>query len=312
MTIDPFLASRIGSRNVGAPRASRQVRSPVQRSARLFSISARALFTSGVLMGCSASSPWSADPSPSYDSAVMGEFTPPTHSAAYVDPRFRSKTIGATRPENPVENPGVVVERIALARTAGSVLGEFRNTYYDFPSEAEFGGERVRLYDANCRVIAQVKKDFHDALCVQGSGALNNGTPVSFAKRGCSCAAVCPRTEQKICYDTLDKVRFPWGRGATGQPVTPLLTVAVDSEEIALGTSLYIPEYEGLPRDLDGSTFHDGCFIAQDRGLKVKGKHVDVFTGEPSLTRLWNKLVPSNRGVTVIIGAPKCERATTR
>jgi 3D (Asp-Asp-Asp) domain-containing protein len=191
-------------------------------------------------------------------------------------------------------------------------LGEFRNTYYDFPSEAEFSGERVRLYDRACGVIAQVKNDFLDALCVQGSGVLSDGRPVSFSRRDCECAAVCPRTNQKICYDVMDKARFPWGRGATGDPVTPLLTVAVDSDVVPLGTPLYIPDYEGLPRDLERTTFHDGCFIAQDRGLKVKGKHVDVFTGEQALTRLWNKLVPSNKGVTVLIGADKCARASTQ
>jgi hypothetical protein len=71
---------------------------------------------------------------------------------------------------------------------------------------------------------------------------------------------------------------------------------------------LYIPEFEGLPRELNGTSRHDGCFIAQDRGLKVKGKHIDVFTGEPALTRLWNRLVPSNRGVTVVIDSPRCAR----
>ncbi len=260
---------------------------------------------------CSGSTPWAAEPSPDYDPMALGEFVPPNDEVSMGDPRFRKRTIGGTRPEDPIENPSVVVERIALARTEGSVLGKFRNTYYDFPSEAEFSGERTRLYDSNCSVIAQVKQDFHDSLCVQGSGVLSDGRVVSFAKRGCSCAAVCPRTDQRICYQPLDKARFPWGRGATGEAITPLLTVAVDDDVVGLGTPVYIPEYEGLPRDLERSTFHDGCFIAQDRGLKVKGKHVDVFTGEPALTRLWNKLVPSNRGVTVVLGAQKCARART-
>ncbi len=258
---------------------------------------------------CSGTTPWAAEPSPDYDPTELGDFTPPEQQMAAADPRFRSRSIGATRPEDPIENPGVVGERIALARTEGNVLGKFRNTYYDFPSEAEFSGKRTRLYDSNCGVIAQVKSDFHDALCVQGSGVLGDGTVVSFAKRGCSCAAVCPRTQQRICYEPLDKARFPWGRGAMGSAITPLLTVAVDDEVIGLGTPVYIPEYEGLPRDIERNTFHDGCFVAQDRGLKVKGKHVDIFTGEPALTRLWNRLVPSNQGVTVVIGSQKCARA---
>jgi 3D (Asp-Asp-Asp) domain-containing protein len=189
------------------------------------------------------------------------------------------------------------------------VLGSFRNTYYDFPNEAEHKGESVALKNSSCKTIADVPRGFFEAVCVQGSGTLKRGSTVSFAKRDCECAEVCPRTSQKICFDELDKTRFPWGRGATGGAITPLLTVAVDSDVIPLGTAVYIPEFDGVPRDADRSAEHDGCFIAQDRGMKIKGKHVDVFTGQPSVTRLWNNLVPSNKGVTVVLDSPRCARA---
>jgi 3D (Asp-Asp-Asp) domain-containing protein len=73
---------------------------------------------------------------------------------------------------------------------------------------------------------------------------------------------------------------------------------------IALGTALYIPDYHGL-RDLGGKA-HDGCFVAEDRGSRVKGRHVDIFTGNPVLTASWNEAVPSNRGVRVVIDAARC------
>ena len=274
------------------------------------------LFARGVLFvaltwalgGCSGARGWNAERSPRYDESEVGDFVPPDESSERRLTRYRVRSIGALRPENPVENPGVVTERIALARTEGRVLGEFRNTYYDFPSEAEYSGDWTPLYNERCAEISKVRKDFHDAVCVQGSGVLMSGVVVSFAKRNCSCAVTCPRTEQKICYESLDRHRFPWGRGATGKAVTPLLTVAVDSDVVPLGTAVYIPQFEGLPRDIERSSVHDGCFVAQDRGLKVKGKHVDVFMGEPAMTRLWNRLVPSNQGVTEIVGSPKCER----
>jgi 3D (Asp-Asp-Asp) domain-containing protein len=88
-----------------------------------------------------------------------------------------------------------------------------------------------------------------------------------------------------------------------------LLSVAVDSDRIPLDTPVYIPEYDGVPRDASGSATHDGCFIAQDRGVRVKGDHIDVFTGHREITTLWNRLVPSNRGVTVILDSPHCARA---
>jgi 3D (Asp-Asp-Asp) domain-containing protein len=160
------------------------------------------------------------------------------------------------------------------------------------------------LYDAECAVITKVSKDFHDQVCVQGSGRLSSGATVSFAKRGCPCATVCPRTGQQICFEKLDPARFPHGRGATGRPITPLSTVAVDSSVIPLGTVLFIPDFVGISRP-DGSP-HDGCFIAEDRGTKVVGKHVDIFTGDPELTARWNKLVPSNQGVRVRLGDARC------
>jgi 3D (Asp-Asp-Asp) domain-containing protein len=192
---------------------------------------------------------------------------------------------------------------------AGKVLGTFRNTYYDFPAESDFGGETVTLHNAQCKPLGQVPKDFFEVLCVQGSGLLASGTPVSFNRRDCECATLCTKTAQRICFDALDVAKYPWGRGAMGNAITPLLTVAVDSKVIALGTAIYIPEYDGLPRDVGRNSFHDGCFIAQDRGLKVQGQHVDVFTGQRSLTQLWNGLVPSNSGVTVVVDNPRCARA---
>ena len=191
----------------------------------------------------------------------------------------------------------------------GEVLGTFRNTYYDFPNEAEHRGEPVFLRGPDCDAIAKVPRGFYEAVCVQGSGRLSSGQTVSFNRRDCSCADVCPRTNQRICFDALSMEKFPWGRGATGKPITPLLTIAVDPDVIPLNTAVYIPQYDGLPRDLAEASLHDGCFIAQDRGLKVVGKHVDIFTGQPALTALWNKLVPSNQGVTIVAQSRRCSKA---
>ena len=205
----------------------------------------------------------------------------------------------------------VHVSAAANARLAlgGTLLGTFKNTYYDFPSEGDFSGETVSLMNASCQPIGSVPRQFYESVCVQGSGTLKSGSTVSFAKRDCSCAAVCPRTGQHICFDVLDKQKFPWGRGAMGKGITPLLTVAVDSTVIPLGTALYIPEYDGVARDATGAAKHDGCFLAEDRGLAVKGQHVDVFTGYREVTQLWNRLIPSNRGVTVVVDSPRCKRA---
>jgi 3D (Asp-Asp-Asp) domain-containing protein len=201
---------------------------------------------------------------------------------------------------------GAAVDVVANgAGTSGAATELFRNTYYDFPREGA-GDKVATVYDASCAPIAKVTQAFHDQVCVQGSGRLSIGQTVSFAKRDCTCASICPRTGQRICFERLDPARFPHGRGATGGPITPLVTLAVDVSIIPLGTRVFVPEYVGLPR-ADGSP-HDGCFIAQDRGLKVIGKHIDVFTGDPAMTTAWNARVPSNQGVHVQVGDPRCGR----
>ena len=224
----------------------------------------------------------------------------------------RTHVIGEpAAPAQPQSDAGPALRLNAPAgqQLAGKVLGTFKNTYYDFPSEGDYEGEPQSLMNAQCKPIASVPRGFYESVCVQGSGTLKAGGTVSFAKRDCSCAAECPRTGQRICFDLLDKAQFPWGRGAMGKAITPLVTVAVDSTVIPLGTPLYIPEYDGVARDATGSTVHDGCFLAEDRGLKVQGQHVDVFTGYREITQLWNRLVPTGKGVTVVLESPRCKRA---
>lgn len=272
---------------------------------------ARFLTTSlvGFISACSttAGNSWLTEPTGGGDGegAQSSARAPSVEESAPEPERFRTRVIGgqADRPELPRGGQG------AKAPLGGNVLGTFRNTYYDFPSEPDFSGDPLPLRDARCGSIAEVPRGFHDALCVQGSGILRTGRTVSFAKRDCACAEMCPATGQKICFEALDPQKFPWGRGALGTAITPLLTVAVDDSIIPMGQAIYIPEFDGVPVDTAKSALHDGCFIAQDRGLRVKGQHVDIFTGHAAVTALWNHLVPSNHGVTVVLGSPHCARA---
>ncbi|MFW5739510.1 MAG: 3D domain-containing protein [Myxococcota bacterium] len=213
----------------------------------------------------------------------------------------RSHTLG--KPRKPTQRTTEPSE--ATSPVAGRSLGVFHNTYYSFPNEAEYHGEKTTIFDASCKPIAQVPRTFHDTLCVQGSGRLASRRTVSFAKRNCACAALCPRSGQKICYEALDPATFPWGRGAAGKPITPFRTIAVDSKVIPLGTAVYIPAYTSLP--MPDGTVHDGCFLAEDRGLKVVGHKVDVFTGSEAATHDWNQRVPTAQGVEIFVGHPRCD-----
>lgn len=273
------------------------------------------LLATGLLsLACStAGSAWMAEP-------LDGPWTAPTAPEAEL-PRERARAEPAPRrtqrigegatPDGAGQSgaEGLALGASAAPGGAGNVLGIFKNTYYDFPSEDDFTGDQVALMATSCKPIGSVVRGFYESVCVQGSGTLKSGGTVSFASRDCECAAECPRTGQRICFDLLDKAKFPWGRGATGKPITPLVTVAVDSNVIPLGTALYVPDYDGIARDESGRATHDGCFVAEDRGLAVKGQHIDFFTGHTEITRLWNRLVPTGKGVTVVLGSPRCKRA---
>lgn len=231
------------------------------------------------------------------------EEIPESRGGRNVEDAWKARDPGAPSPD---AAPSGSVREMA-AGTPREVLEAgaevFRNTYYDFPREGA-GDKDATIFDASCAPIVKVTRTFHDQLCVQGSGRTAGGRTVSFAKRDCACASVCPRTGQKICFEALDPARFPHGRGATGGPITPFRTVAVDPSVIPLGTALFIPEIAGLPRPDGGA--HDGCFVAEDRGLKVVGRHIDIFTGDPALTVQWNGMLPSNQGVHVRIGDARC------
>ncbi len=197
-------------------------------------------------------------------------------------------------------------QRGAVDAGDGRSLGTFRNTYYDFPSESAFDGAKVALKSASCETIREVPRGFYESVCVQGSGRLASGRTVSFAKRNCACAEVCPRTGEKICFEALDAAKFPFGRGATGRAITPLYTVAVDSDEIPLGTPLYVPDLAGLPRGDDGSR-HDGCFLAEDRGVRARQASRRVHGRSPHHDALEPPGPEQPRG-TVIIGSSRCSR----
>ena len=264
---------------------------------------------------------WGDDPPPAGSVRSTAQDDPKAQPPARVQSRVLSDappsddgfvpltpSAASSAPSAPISAPAPA--KLNPRAPGGRVLGTFRNTYYDFPNESDFSGETVALKNPSCKTIKSVARSFYESLCVQGSGTLSSGSTVSFAKRDCECAELCPRTGQHICFDELDAKTYPWGRGATGRAITPLLTIAVDSDLVPLDTPVYIPEYDGIPRDPARSAVHDGCFIAQDRGVRVKGEHVDVFTGHREITALWNGLVPSNRGVTVIVDHPRCARAT--
>ncbi len=88
-----------------------------------------------------------------------------------------SKTLGAGRSSPRKHRSAAMgVTPRAMPRTlAGTCSGVFRNTYYDFPHEADYTGPETAIMNASCSPIAKVPRAFFEAVCVQGGGSLRSG-----------------------------------------------------------------------------------------------------------------------------------------
>ena len=84
-----------------------------------------------------------------------------------------------------------------------------------------------------------------------------------------------------------ERSRFAEATGSLGDDVrgrapVPYRTIAVDRSVIPFGSVVFIPAARGATIHLsDGSVaHHDGFFIAEDTGGRIRGAHIDVFCGE--------------------------------
>jgi 3D (Asp-Asp-Asp) domain-containing protein len=174
-------------------------------------------------------------------------------------------------------------------------LGSFRLTRYYVADESGFarprhhddavlaagnGAAAVTLYDdRGCRALATVGRRFAQVLDVQGTGRLRDGRVLNVSR---SCP--CPRSP---CYRPM-RADARWGLGATSLPLEPFRSVAVDPKVIPLGSTLYLPELDGLTMPGQapwGGFVHDGCVVATDVGGGVAGHHVDLFVGRLAYKR---------------------------
>ena len=69
-------------------------------------------------------------------------------------------------------------------------------------------------------------------------------------------------------------------RDSLGCRTVPMRTLAVDPTVIPRRTIVFIAETVGLPLPNGGK--HDGYWYASDTGGAIKGKRIDLFTGEGS------------------------------
>lgn len=182
----------------------------------------------------------------------------------------------------------------------GARLGTFQLTYYWVTAEEDFSGAQdTTLYDDSCGTIAMVRKDFADALAVEGTGRLSDGRVVNVSG---SCG--CPST---TCYVLVD-AQHPWGYGAQSNALVPFRSIAVDRNVIALGSHVYVAEFDGvtMPGDASyGQFVHDGCVNADDVGGGINGQHIDFFAALEAHYRTLDGQLGLN-DVTVYAGGQRC------
>lgn len=194
----------------------------------------------------------------------------------------------------------------AGADSPGRPLGTFRVTHYYVAEETQTG--QWPLYAPACRrVLARTSRAFHHDISLEGTGRLRDGRLLNFSER-CSCARPGFRGS-RICYEELDRSQFPWGRGArfgeSHAPLVPFRSVAVDPEIVALGTVLYVPEWLG--RAWPDGQISDGCVRAEDTGLLIRNRHLDLFVGSAGWAETLDSAHTVER-VRVFADNPACRK----
>jgi 3D (Asp-Asp-Asp) domain-containing protein len=158
------------------------------------------------------------------------------------------------------------------------LLGSFSPTFYCLADEADsrYAGlpADADILDIYGRTIARVSQKFKRKADLEGSARLLDGRVINFAGRA----------PDGIRYRMVFGADY--GLGAANaeyisrvEPyrLIPYRSVAVDVEQIPMGSVLYIPEAEGIV--LPDGEKHDGYFLAHDVGAAIKFQRIDLFVG---------------------------------
>jgi 3D (Asp-Asp-Asp) domain-containing protein len=176
---------------------------------------------------------------------------------------------------------------------------EYRLTFYWMADESRHDLDQpaIEIYSDDGFYLGAFPKTFVDELRMEGSAWLEDGRVLNYAGR-------C-RLGVGTCFQTLDGVDYPYGRGAGRRPLVPFRSVAIDRRLIAIGEPLYIPEFDGMP--LPDGSIHDGCVRADDTGGAIKQRLMDFFVVELENFRWVRDALWGVRWFTPHIEAPRCE-----
>lgn len=139
------------------------------------------------------------------------------------------------------------------------------------------GSKTKKLKDKNGKKIAKVAKTTYDKFQMEGTGLLKSGTMVNLGSGG------------KSVFMKVDRKKAPYGLGSNSKALVPWVSVAAN--DIALGTTLYIKDLDGI--SLPNGKKHNGCVRVDDRSWSMGGCQIDFFLLQFSSYQQFNKKVAS-------------------
>lgn len=207
------------------------------------------------------------------------------------------------------------------AGDCGSFVGSLKRTFYilatqnDYPEDSYPSDTSAPGRDGSS--LGNFSGEFLADVCLQGSGILRDGTPIHVTRSCAGYTASVYSTEidgkwcNNFCFEFLDRNQYPFGLARNGETPNPLRSVAVWSDQVPLGSIIYIPEFDGFAVP-DSGKIHDGCFKANDTGGAITHGRIDIHAGTGRReTSLYKRTTGSFGGtVDVYMNSPRCANAT--
>lgn len=139
------------------------------------------------------------------------------------------------------------------------------------------GKKTKKLKTVKGKTIAKVSKTTYEKFQMEGTGLLKNGIMVNL-------------DEGEDTFLKVDRKKAPYGLGGDNDnALVPWVSVA--SNDVKIGTKLYIKELDGL-RLPDGKK-HNGCVRVDDEGWSFGGCQLDFFVLQFSAYKKLEKTLPS-------------------
>lgn len=176
--------------------------------------------------------------------------------------------------------------------------GTFKMTFYWLAFESEYANEPylIDIYTRHGFVIGRFPRTFVFEFKLEGSAVLRDGRVLNYDGR-------CPYGVG-FCFQTLDPLEHPLGKGGQGRALLPYRSVAVDPRFVPLGTPLFLPELAGLIMP-DGSR-HDGCVRADDTGGNIRRRELDFFVESFANYKFVDEQLAGDNHVTPYIEVARC------